>query len=157
MIPCVNLSISGYEPDSLGTSNMGSLSMRAQEISIMPQLDGPGSLPMRAAIGRRTHEVSRPVEQESSQGDTHIQRTTTARGREYREEDSDNDSSRRPHRNKRPPDRGRYPNQGGRPPDQGEYPDRGPPGGRYSHRNGRPLEEKDILVAEDLLVQRTPW
>ena len=36
MIPQVNLSISGYEPDSLRTSHMRSLSMRAQEISIMP-------------------------------------------------------------------------------------------------------------------------
>ena len=62
MIPHVNLSISGYEPDSLRTSNMRSPSMQAQEISIMQQLDGPGSLPMRDPIGRRTHEVSRPAE-----------------------------------------------------------------------------------------------
>ena len=38
---------------------MRSPSMWAQEISIMPQLDGPGSLPMRGPIGRRTQEVSR--------------------------------------------------------------------------------------------------
>ena len=50
----------------------------------MPQLDGPRSLPMRDPIGRRTHEVSGPAEQESSQGDTYIQRATTTRGREYR-------------------------------------------------------------------------
>ena len=62
MIPHVNLSISGYKPDSLRTSNMRSPSMQAQEISIMPQLDGPGSLPMRDPIGQRTHEVSRPAE-----------------------------------------------------------------------------------------------
>ena len=71
MIPHVNLSISGYEPDSLRTSNMRSPSMQAQEISIMPQLDGPGSLPMRDPIGRRTHEVSRPAEQDPLKG-THI-------------------------------------------------------------------------------------
>ena len=57
MIPHVNLSISGYQPDSLRTP-----SMWAQEISIMPQLDGPGSLLMRDPIRRRTHEVSRPAE-----------------------------------------------------------------------------------------------
>ena len=62
MIPQVNLSISGYEPDSLRTSHMRSPSMWAQEISIMPQLDGPGSLLMRDPIGRRTHEISRPAE-----------------------------------------------------------------------------------------------
>ena len=46
-IPDVNLSISGYEPDSLRTSGMRSQSMRAQEVSAFPQLDGPRSLPMR--------------------------------------------------------------------------------------------------------------
>ena len=60
-MPHVNLSISGYEPDLLRTSNIRSPSMQAQEISIMPKLDGPGSLPMRDPIGRRTHEVSRPA------------------------------------------------------------------------------------------------
>ena len=46
-IPHVNLSISGCEPDSLRTSGMKSPSMRIQEVSIIPQLDGSGSLPMR--------------------------------------------------------------------------------------------------------------
>ena len=46
-IPQVNLSISGYEPDSLRNSHIRSPSMRAQEISIVPQLDGLASLPMR--------------------------------------------------------------------------------------------------------------
>ena len=50
-IPHVNLSMSGYELDSLRTSNMSSPSMQAQEISIMPQLDEPGSLLMRDPIG----------------------------------------------------------------------------------------------------------
>ena len=61
-VPQVNLSISGYEPDLLRTSHMRSPSMCIQEISIMPQLDGPGSLPMRDPIGRRIHEISRPAE-----------------------------------------------------------------------------------------------
>ena len=52
MIPHVNLSICGYEPDSLRTSNMRSLSMWAQEVSAISQVDGPGSLLMREPIGR---------------------------------------------------------------------------------------------------------
>ena len=144
MIPHVNVSTSGYEPDSLRTSSMRSPSMWAQEVSTIPQLDGPGSLPMRDPIGRWMHRVSWPVEQDSSQGDTFVQRASTTRRREYPGEDSDNYGSRRPHRDQRPPDRGKYPNQGGRSPDQGGYPDGGPlgyggpPGGGYPKRNGRP-------------------
>ena len=61
-IPQVNLSILGYEPDLLRNSHMRSPSMRAQEISIMPQLDGPAFLPMRDPIGRRIKEIPRSVE-----------------------------------------------------------------------------------------------
>ena len=49
-IPHVNLSISGYEPDSLRTSSMRSSSMWAQEVSAIPQVDGPGSLPMKILL-----------------------------------------------------------------------------------------------------------
>ena len=62
MIPQVNLSILGYEPDLLRNSHMRSLSMRAQEISIMPQLDGLASVPMRDPIGRRIQEIPRSAE-----------------------------------------------------------------------------------------------
>ena len=62
MIPQVNLSISGYGPDSQRTSHMRSPSMRAQEISIMSQWDGPGSLPMRDPMGRRIQEIPRSTE-----------------------------------------------------------------------------------------------
>ena len=61
-IPQVNLSISGSEPDLLRYSHVRSPTMRAQEILIMPQLDGLASLPMRDCIGRRIQEVSRLVE-----------------------------------------------------------------------------------------------
>ena len=57
-IPQINLSILGYEPDSLRDSYIRSPSTRAQEISIMPQLDGPASLPRRDPIGRRVQEDS---------------------------------------------------------------------------------------------------
>ena len=46
-IPRGNLSISGYEPDSLRTSGMRTPSMRFQEVSAISQLDGPRFLPMR--------------------------------------------------------------------------------------------------------------
>ena len=52
MIPHINLSISGYEPGSLRSSSMRSPSMQAQDISAIPQVDGPGSLPMRDPIER---------------------------------------------------------------------------------------------------------
>ena len=46
-IPHVNLSISGFEADSLRTFGMRSPSMQAQEVSAIPQLDGPRFLLMR--------------------------------------------------------------------------------------------------------------
>ena len=60
-IPQVNLSILGYEPDSLRHSHGRSPSRQPQEISIIPQLDGLASLPMRDPIGRRVQEDSRLV------------------------------------------------------------------------------------------------
>ena len=58
----VNLSISGYEPDSLSTSSMRSPSMWAQEVSAIPQVDGPGSLPMRHPIERWMNGIPQLVE-----------------------------------------------------------------------------------------------
>ena len=90
MIPHVNLSISGYELDSLRTSSMRSPSIRAQDVSTIPQLDGHGSLPMRDPIGRLMHGVSRSVEQDSSQGGTYVQRASMPRRRENPGGDSEN-------------------------------------------------------------------
>ena len=45
-IPHANLSISGCKPDYLRTSGMRPPSVQAQEVSAIPQLDGPRSLPM---------------------------------------------------------------------------------------------------------------
>ena len=134
-------------------------SIRAQKVSTISQLDGPESLPMRDPIGRWMHGVSRSVEQDSSQVGTYVQRASAPRRRKYPGGDGDNDGSRRPYRDWRPPER-RYPNQGGRPPDQGGYPDGGlpgdggPPGGGYPTGMGDPLEEDTL--AEDLLME-TPW
>ena len=36
--------------------------MRTQKIPTIPQLDGPGSLPMRDPIGRGIQEISRSAE-----------------------------------------------------------------------------------------------
>ena len=58
-IPQINLSILGYEPNSLRDSHIRSPSMRAQEISIIPQLGGPASLSTREPIGRRAQEDSK--------------------------------------------------------------------------------------------------
>ena len=58
-IPQINLSILGYEPNSLRDSHIRPSAMRAQEISIIPQLDGPVSLLTRDPIRRRVPEDSR--------------------------------------------------------------------------------------------------
>ena len=64
-IPHINLSISGYEPDSMRTSSMRSPSMWVQDVSVIPQVDGPGSLPMRDPIERWMDRIPRLVEQDS--------------------------------------------------------------------------------------------
>ena len=92
-----------------------------------------------------------------SQGDTYVQRTTTTRGREYPEEDSDNDGSRRPHRNQRPPDRGRYPNQGGRPLTEEDTLMEDPLEEDILIGMGDPLEEEDTLVEDPLMEMEDPW
>ena len=143
MIPQVNLSISGYESDLLRTSHMRPPSMRVQEISIMPQLDGLASLPMRDPIGRRIQEIPRSAEQESSQGGTYVQRASTSRRREYQGENSKDDGSRRPHRLETPRDRDiqtkvEDPLTKEDIPDKGPPDDEGPPGRGYPCRNGRP-------------------
>ena len=72
-IPQINLSILGYEPNLLRESHIRSTAIRAQEISIMPQLDGPASLPIRDPIRRRAQEDFRFEGQVYSQGGTYVQ------------------------------------------------------------------------------------
>ena len=50
-IPQINVSISGYGPNSMRDSHVGTPAMRAQEISILPQLDGPVSILTRDPTG----------------------------------------------------------------------------------------------------------
>ena len=99
-IPHVNLSITGYEPESLRTLvDTRSPSMRTHEISVVPQLDGPRSLPRREPDKVPMNEVPRLVELSSSQGGMHVQGASIPRRREYPGGDSDDDDYRRPLRN----------------------------------------------------------
>ena len=101
-MPHVNLSILGYEPDSLRTSGIRSPPMRAQEVSAIPQLDGPGSLPTGDHTRWRGDRFSDQVEQDPSEGGTYVQRASMGRKREYPGGDSDSDGYRRLHRPKTP-------------------------------------------------------
>ena len=110
-IPQINLSISGYGPDSLRDSQMGTSDMRAQEISILPQVDGQVSVPAGDPARGRVSDNIRFMEQECSQGGTYIQGTSITCRREYpRESNEENNTNRSPYREWRPPERGRYPN-----------------------------------------------
>ena len=61
-IPQINLSILGYRPNSLRDSHVGTSAMGALEISILPQLDGPVSIPVRGPTGGRVLEDTRFTE-----------------------------------------------------------------------------------------------
>ena len=133
-IPHVNLSISGYEPDSLRTSGIRSPPVRAQEVSIKPHLDGPGTLPIRDHTQGRVGRFSDQIEPDPSQGGTYVQRASMGRRREYPGGDSNSDGYGRLHRDQRSSDRGGHPDRGG-------YPDRG----------GRPLTEENTLEEDPLI------
>ena len=94
-IPHISLLASGYESDSFRTSGIRSPPVRTREISMIPQLDGPGSLPRdptRERMGRLPHQI----EQDPSHGGTYVQKATVSRRREYSEEGDDSDDYRRP-------------------------------------------------------------
>ena len=64
MLPHVSLSILGCEHDPLRTSGIRSPPVRAQEVSIIPQLDGPGSFPIKDHTRRRMGRFSDQAEQD---------------------------------------------------------------------------------------------
>ena len=133
LMPHINLSISGYEPELLRGSRTQDI--RIQENTPIPQLDGPVSNPMRDR--RRLPEDIRITEY--SQGGTYLQGVSMSQRREYPGESSDDThGDRRSHRHQRPPGRGRYQGQNGRPPDRGRYQDRGYYRRWYPNRDGRP-------------------
>ena len=163
-IPHVNLSILDYEPDSLRTSSIRSPPVGAQEVSVIPQLDGPGSLPIKDDTRGRMGRFLDQVEPDPSQGGTYVQRASTIRRREYPGEDSDSDDYRRLHRDQRPPDREGHPNRGGRPPDREEdslmeedplIEMEGPLEKDILMEVGDPLEEEDTLV-DNPLMEKDP-
>ena len=78
-MPHINLSISGYDPETLRGSHSRTRDMGIQEM--IPQLDGPVSV--QSGTGRRMSGNVR-TEQES------FQRTTASHRREYPGESSDN-------------------------------------------------------------------
>ena len=70
-MPHINLSILGYDPESLRGSHIRTQDTGIQGNSTIPQLDGPVSIPTRDR--RRLPEDIRVTEQEYSQGGTYIQ------------------------------------------------------------------------------------
>ena len=66
------------------------------------QLDGPRSLPIRDLTRGRLGRISNQIEQDLSQGGTHVRKATMIRRREYPEEGDGNDNYRRQHQNQRP-------------------------------------------------------
>ena len=58
-MPQINVSISGYGPDPLRDSHVGTPAMGAQEISILPQLDGPVPILTGDPTGGRVSEYTR--------------------------------------------------------------------------------------------------
>ena len=117
-MPHINLSISGYDPESLRSSHIRTQDTGIQENATILQLDGPVFIPIRDR--RRLPENIR-IEQEYPQDGTHLQGTFVSHRREYPGDSSDDN---RPYRDQRPPERGRCPNWNGRLPDRGRYPDR---------------------------------
>ena len=109
-LPQINLTILGYGPNSLRDSQVGTSDMRAQEISILPQVDGSVSVPTRDYVRGRASDNTRFLEWEYSQGGTYIQGDSITQ-REYpRESSEDDNTNRRPYREWRSPERGMYPN-----------------------------------------------
>ena len=153
-LPQINLSISGYGPNLLRDSQLGSLDVRAQEVSVLLQVDGPVSTPMRGNVRGRISESARIMEWEYSQDGTYLLGTSVSCRREYLG-DSSNDN--RSYRGQRPPERRRYPNQNGRLPDRGRYPDRNRrPPRRGGYPEGGLPDGGDPLMVEDPQLRRTP-
>ena len=131
-LPQINLSISGYGPNSLPDSQFGSLDVRAQKVSVLPQVDGPASIPMGRDVRGRALESTRMMEWEYSQDGTYLPGTSVSCRREYLGDSSDDNRS---YQDQKPHERGNYPSQNGKLSDRGRYPDRDR---RPSRRGGYP-------------------
>ena len=91
LMPHTNLSILGYDPESLRGSHIGTQDTRIQESSTIPQLDGPVSIP--SSDRRRLPEDIR-IEQEYLQEGTFLQGTSVSCRREYPGDSSDDNDRR---------------------------------------------------------------
>ena len=141
--------------------------MRAQEVSVLPQVDGMASVPMRRDVRGRALESTRIMEWEYSQDGMYLPGTSVSCRREYLG-DSSNDN--RSYQGWRPPERGRYPSQNGRLPDRGRYPerDRRPPrrggypregtpnGGGLPNGGGTLMAEDPLMVEDPLMAMEDP-
>ena len=95
-IPHVNLLTSCYEPVSLRSSGMRSPPVATHETSIIPQLDGPRSLPTVNLTQERMGRLPDQMGQDPSQGGTYVWKTAVSK-REYPEVGGNGDECRRPH------------------------------------------------------------
>ena len=145
--PNINLSISGYDSETLRGSHARPQEPRMQENSAIPQLDGPSTIPRRNQ-GGMSENIR--IGQDYPRDGTYLQGTSTSNRREYPGDSSDDNWSYRgqryPNPRGRPTDEGRYPNRDRRPPrrgrsqDDGRPPDghRGPPDGGGPPDDGPP-------------------
>ena len=116
------------DSESLRASHVRSQELGLQRILVIPQVDGPTSIPSRNQ--RVIPEYVRIGRNYPHEG-TYLQGTSTSNRRDYLEDSSDDNRSYRGQR---------YPNERGRPPNEGRYPnrDRRPPRRGGSQDNGRP-------------------
>ena len=89
-MPHINLSISGYDPESLRSSHMRTQDTGIQENATILQLDRPVSIPIRDR--RRLLENIR-IEQEYPRDGTYLQGTSVSHRREYLGDSSDDSRS----------------------------------------------------------------
>ena len=82
-LPQINLSISGYGPNSLRDSQLGSSDVRVQEVSVLLQVDGPVSTPMRGNVRGRILESARIMESKYSQDGMYLLGASVSQRREY--------------------------------------------------------------------------
>ena len=145
--PNINLSISGYDSETLRGSHARPQEPGMQENSAIPQLDGPSTIPSRNQ-GGMSENIR--IGQDYPHDGTYLQGTSTSNRREYLGDSSDDNRSYRGQR---------YPNQRGRLPDEGRYPnrDRRPPRRGRSQDDGRPpMDMEDPLMEEDPLMVEDP-
>ena len=74
---------------------------RAQEASIVPQLDGPRSLPTVNPAQERMGRPPNQMEQDPSEGGTYVWKTAVSKRREYPKEGGNGDEY-RPHQGQGP-------------------------------------------------------